>query len=500
MSNYNIDWQSGGTEGIPGKSDIILPQKTINNTSTSLSLTGKGVANYGEIQQENFIRLMEHFASAFPPPNPTIGQMWYNTGEGILYMRVDTSVVSPSHPRYFPDSPIAWVQIWPAVTTFAGISEYAAVAATINRIIGTPSVYGTAPDIADNQFGWGQTDLVPEYDAVNQLKAGFSSTTYPAQLDNNAWAILLSRLRKALRHIDAPFEAGAPTRLEQMPSSVGFIDDGRPVTAGNAMANAYNDLNSVANPTGAGTQPNYTSGFNGISQLQLQLQYAQTLAAVDYLSNHRFDRAAVSTQTQVINTQSRGSFTGTVSQTLVISFASMEAAQAYFNSGGTIRFDMSLVSPGADALSQSWAAYLQNEVSGLHLDYKGTRQGGTYHVCNGWTQSHGFYDLQTTLLPLFSGKRYRGYGTDPLATYYAIETGDSILIQGRLNPQPGGTVRLTFVITIAEENSIYDATDDGSTTVNGTLTSVQTSVKAAALNVNSPIIAFPTVVSATGIV
>jgi hypothetical protein len=92
MSNYIIDWQSGGTEGIPGKGSITLPEKQTNATATSLVLTGRGVSNYGETQQENFLRLLEHFASGNPPAHPTIGQLWfdYSATQLKLYKNVST--------------------------------------------------------------------------------------------------------------------------------------------------------------------------------------------------------------------------------------------------------------------------------------------------------------------------------------------------------------------------------------------------------------------------
>lgn len=85
---YVIDWSSGGAQGIAGKDAIILNAKTYNSTSTSLTLTGKGVENYGEIQQENFIRLLENFASNTAPPNATIGQLWYDTSAGVNALKV----------------------------------------------------------------------------------------------------------------------------------------------------------------------------------------------------------------------------------------------------------------------------------------------------------------------------------------------------------------------------------------------------------------------------
>ena len=94
MADYNISWQSGGTEGLPGKTNITLPENQKDYTSTSLSLTGKNLPDYGEIQQENFIRLLENFASATPPEHATIGQLWYDTRIGVLKIRVDYSVDS----------------------------------------------------------------------------------------------------------------------------------------------------------------------------------------------------------------------------------------------------------------------------------------------------------------------------------------------------------------------------------------------------------------------
>lgn len=87
--SYVIDWQSlhpdhprePNSGVIPGKANsITLPDKQKNNTSTSLVLTGKAVNNYGEIQQENFIRLLENFASSYEPDHATVGQLWYDYG------------------------------------------------------------------------------------------------------------------------------------------------------------------------------------------------------------------------------------------------------------------------------------------------------------------------------------------------------------------------------------------------------------------------------------
>ena len=51
----------------------------ILDQSTSLYLIGKNYPNYGELQQENFVRLLENFANSTEPNAPLVGQLWYDT-------------------------------------------------------------------------------------------------------------------------------------------------------------------------------------------------------------------------------------------------------------------------------------------------------------------------------------------------------------------------------------------------------------------------------------
>lgn len=48
------------------------------DTTTDIRFVGKNYAGYGEIQNENFLHLMENFANTTPPPKAVIGQIWYD--------------------------------------------------------------------------------------------------------------------------------------------------------------------------------------------------------------------------------------------------------------------------------------------------------------------------------------------------------------------------------------------------------------------------------------
>ena len=56
---------------------------TIDNT-TNLRFIGKNYAGYGEIQNENFLHMLENFAGGTAPSRPIAGQMWYDSATAKL--------------------------------------------------------------------------------------------------------------------------------------------------------------------------------------------------------------------------------------------------------------------------------------------------------------------------------------------------------------------------------------------------------------------------------
>lgn len=61
----------------------VVEDGTIDN-NTDIKLVGKNFAGYGEIQNENFVFLLENFANLNPPPRPISGQVWFDSSESKL--------------------------------------------------------------------------------------------------------------------------------------------------------------------------------------------------------------------------------------------------------------------------------------------------------------------------------------------------------------------------------------------------------------------------------
>ena len=77
----------------------------LDTGTTDISLIGKNYTGYGEVFNENFIKIMENFANVSPPEKPLTGQLWYDTSDGRLkifngtaFRSTDTTVVSSIQP------------------------------------------------------------------------------------------------------------------------------------------------------------------------------------------------------------------------------------------------------------------------------------------------------------------------------------------------------------------------------------------------------------------
>ena len=69
------------------KSPITVFDNT-SSTDTSLVFPGRNVTGYGQIIAENFLSLLENFASTDQPVNPVEGQLWYDSTGGSQTLKI----------------------------------------------------------------------------------------------------------------------------------------------------------------------------------------------------------------------------------------------------------------------------------------------------------------------------------------------------------------------------------------------------------------------------
>ena len=73
---YSIDRYNGTTL-------TVVEDGTIDST-LDIKLIGKNYAGYGEVQNENFLHLLENFSSGSEPPRPISGQIWFDSTKNKL--------------------------------------------------------------------------------------------------------------------------------------------------------------------------------------------------------------------------------------------------------------------------------------------------------------------------------------------------------------------------------------------------------------------------------
>jgi hypothetical protein len=183
--SYTLNWKNPAIDPI-NKQTVVVNVGTVDSTSTPLSLTGKGAANYGGLQQENLLHMLENFADTVPPAHATIGQLWFDYTTKTLKVLASTSPITwkaltgveitgvgslpPASPnignlwfsttgsasgilyvytgigRYPSTGTVigGWDQIYPQVEIFAGRDDYDEVRQLIDRLAGNPvSAFGS---------------------------------------------------------------------------------------------------------------------------------------------------------------------------------------------------------------------------------------------------------------------------------------------------------------------------------------------------------------------
>lgn len=275
---YVLQWKQPAIDANKA-SPINVPVASVVANASSLRFTGKGAANYGLIQQENLMRLLENFADGTPPPFPTVGQTWYDYTAGVLNVckQVLPSIVwepvggaggvvisptppgSPSlgdlwvetvgsvtarlyiytgvgrHPQPLGSYTIGgWEQIYPTVEYAGGREEYNAMQLLVDRFVGIPG--STQGNNAYRGLEYAYSSLynldgpiASAWQAATPRDPNFAPVATPAlaqaEPTSYDWDRLLASARWALDRLDLP--TGYIDSISRFP----FTQDGRSADA-----------------------------------------------------------------------------------------------------------------------------------------------------------------------------------------------------------------------------------------------------------------------------
>ena len=146
-----------------------------NSTATSLTLVGKNFAGYGTFLNENFVKLLEHFASSNQPSNPKAGQVWYQTSTKVLQVYNGNAWKSISGAQSVADEPTYRVagDLW-----FDSVNQQLKVWSGAGWVVIGPSftsTTGTSGAVADTVIDSSQfSHVVVKFFVQNQLVAVLS--------------------------------------------------------------------------------------------------------------------------------------------------------------------------------------------------------------------------------------------------------------------------------------------------------------------------------------
>ena len=187
----------------------------ILDTSTPVGLLGRNYTGYGEIQNENFIFLLENFANASPPARALTGQAWYDKTAKALkvytagpvvggtptfqWLSIGNATVSETEPvhsngglwlktttqQLYVSDGVTWRQVGPeaaegfAVTKMTSTKIKSATGAFYPVIL--TQINGVTTAIhSDNEFTISADEAVPGFTAVI-----YPGLNYPSTISEN---------------------------------------------------------------------------------------------------------------------------------------------------------------------------------------------------------------------------------------------------------------------------------------------------------------------------
>ena len=116
------------------------------DTTTDLRFVGKNYAGYGEVQNENFLHLLENFANTTAPPKVVTGQVWYDSAtkrlkfyDGFRFKMAGGAEVSPTAPSGLATGDFWWDNLAKQLYAWTG-TDFALIGPESSPDLGTSTV------------------------------------------------------------------------------------------------------------------------------------------------------------------------------------------------------------------------------------------------------------------------------------------------------------------------------------------------------------------------
>jgi hypothetical protein len=248
-----------------GSQLVVLEDGTVN-TSTSVGLVGRNYTGYGEIQNENFVGLLENWSNNNPPARPLSGQTWFNAlnktlnvYNGVAWSPVGSAIIQNSAPEGFPGT------LWFKTTT----SQLFVYNNDSWNLVGPEGAEGfgvtkiRSRQVLDN---FGSQKIILEVLVDDDVTAVISKTAF--QLDESTPIVGFGQISAGLTISSTRAFAGtlngnasSATRLVTPRTINGIAFDGQ------------NDINVTAPTTGTLSRGSYLTGanFNGATSTTWQV-------------------------------------------------------------------------------------------------------------------------------------------------------------------------------------------------------------------------------------
>ena len=275
-SNFVLNWTD---PSLPGKGPITLLPRVVDQTSSPLTLYGKGAPNYGQGLQENLLQMLENWCSPTPPGIATTGQLWFNTTSQMLMVygsdnswhtiktdEILITSVKPSNPSlgqlWFDATATKELYYYAGNNTWTPISAQQIVVPATTAPTGSPNflwadissaTLNTAPNIPVLNF-WNTSATPPVWQPVSDiaaLEAHINNTSVHLSLYQHN---LLLALQSSGIYPPGSGGTGDPTILNNLaaiaPTIVDVIDSTISKT-GDTMTGPL--ILNYGSPTGSGT-------------------------------------------------------------------------------------------------------------------------------------------------------------------------------------------------------------------------------------------------------